>query len=194
MNYCELRKALKSTENLALPTAKSLFESGTVFLKKTFCNATLTVFTNGFFTYTADSHTTVYAVDRCEIIHGNCSTDTFEWYITLVLNAEERLENNNTRRNVSSWYSYDNICTDLESDTNTEFSVDLLLDSDFISRAVKQLTLKQQQVLRYYYFAGLTHQEIADMLGIKRPVVSKTIAAACKKLKKIFVKNEFYYV
>ena len=52
--------------------------------------------------------------------------------------------------------------------------------------AMGKLTERQQKIIQLYFYKGLTQYEIAEELGIARPVVSKTMTAAIKKLKKSF--------
>lgn len=49
-----------------------------------------------------------------------------------------------------------------------------------------QLTDRQQEIIQLYFYKGLNQYEIAEELGIVRPVVSKIMAAAIKRLKKSF--------
>lgn len=49
-----------------------------------------------------------------------------------------------------------------------------------------KLTDRQQEIIQLYFYKGLNQYEIAEELGIVRPVVSKIMAAAIKRLKKSF--------
>lgn len=49
-----------------------------------------------------------------------------------------------------------------------------------------KLTERQQEIIQLYFYKGLNQYEIAEELGIARPVVSKIMTAAIKKLKKSF--------
>lgn len=51
---------------------------------------------------------------------------------------------------------------------------------------VHKLTDRQQEIIQLYFYKGLNQYEIAEELGIVRPVVSKIMAAAIKRLKKSF--------
>ncbi len=50
------------------------------------------------------------------------------------------------------------------------------------------LTERQRQCIELYYFRNLKMAEVADVLGLKISTVSRHIAAAMKKLKKL---NDF---
>lgn len=52
--------------------------------------------------------------------------------------------------------------------------------------AMGKLTDRQQEIIQLYFYKGLNQYEIAEELGIVRPVVSKIMAAAIKRLKKSF--------
>ena len=52
--------------------------------------------------------------------------------------------------------------------------------------AMGKLTERQSEVIQLYFYKGMTQQEIADELGTARPVVSKIMKAALKKIKKVF--------
>ena len=52
--------------------------------------------------------------------------------------------------------------------------------------AMGKLTERQQEIIQLYFYKGLNQYEIAEELGIARPVVSKIMAAAIKKLRKSF--------
>lgn len=51
---------------------------------------------------------------------------------------------------------------------------------------IYKLTDRQQEIIQLYFYKGLNQYEIAEELGIVRPVVSKIMAAAIKRLKKSF--------
>lgn len=58
--------------------------------------------------------------------------------------------------------------------------------SVFSAIAEPKLTDRQQEIIQLYFYKGLNQYEIAEELGIVRPVVSKIMAAAIKRLKKSF--------
>lgn len=51
-----------------------------------------------------------------------------------------------------------------------------------IESALDFLTEKQRQRVVLYYFGGYTHREIAEMEGIKRQVVERSVQSALKKI------------
>ena len=53
-----------------------------------------------------------------------------------------------------------------------------------LNTAVNQLSAKQRQAILNYYYDGLTHQEIAEVMGLQnKKAVSKLIARGIKALK-----------
>lgn len=57
---------------------------------------------------------------------------------------------------------------------------------DELNRAIESLTETQQRRIRLFYFEGLTEVQIADLEGVSKQNVSKSILSARKKLKKFF--------
>lgn len=54
--------------------------------------------------------------------------------------------------------------------------------------AVNELSVKQRRRLLLHFTDGMTHREIADMEGVNRASVSRSIDAALKKLRKELAK------
>ncbi len=107
-----------------------------------------------------------------------------------LLKNEDRLEYNNdhanTRRHVPL-------------DTNKDGGADCLAvddeslqalfegepDEECLRLALKQLTPKQQALLRALFWNGVSISQYAQQVGISQPAVSQQFAAALKRLKKI---------
>lgn len=60
------------------------------------------------------------------------------------------------------------------------------LESDALHSAILMLPEIQRRRLIFYYYGGLTHQQIADIEGCAREVVTKSIMKAVRNLKKFF--------
>lgn len=54
--------------------------------------------------------------------------------------------------------------------------------------AMDKLTKRQMEVIRLYFYKGMSQQAIAQKLGIGRRAVGNCIEGALKKLKKFFKK------
>lgn len=200
MTYMKLVEALPSTEKKKMPTAKALRENVEVFIKKRINDtAMLTVYKNGYYTYSCDGRTTVYAVDRCTCVSYQYSdsrqhtVNTFdmEWHFPLILCAEERLERNSVQRRENCQYSYDNIPTDVAGDADIVTDMEIKVEKELIEAAINTLTLRQQDIVRQYINNGKTHQEIADELGVSRSFVSKEIRTSCNKMSKVLNREDF---
>ena len=55
--------------------------------------------------------------------------------------------------------------------------------------AMDKLTKRQMEVIRLYFYKGMSQQAIAQKLGIGRRSVGNCIEGALKKIKKIFQKS-----
>lgn len=63
----------------------------------------------------------------------------------------------------------------------------------FALEGMKCLTPKQRAIWEYDKFDKLTHQQIADKIGISRPVVSKHLKAATNRMSKWFIAHQQVY-
>ena len=202
MNYIslrELRGLVKRTKGRKLPTAKALRESGAEVVARAEigADAALTVYRNGFFTYSAAGGTTVYAVDRCagyayddgEVLDAELF-DGGEWTLRLMMAGEDRLEHNRNAREEKKrlYYKDDHQGGDLERDEIRDpgdFTLNLE-SKEAVDRLLDVLTDRQRKTVELYFMEGLTQQEIAERLGIGQRSVSYALEAAVKKIKKVF--------
>lgn len=60
------------------------------------------------------------------------------------------------------------------------------LESDELHSAILKLPEIQRRRLILYYYGGLTHEQIAEIEGCARAVITKSIAKAINNLKKFF--------
>ena len=207
LTFAKFKALVSSTEGMKLPTVKALRESGTqvLALVKTKDGA-LTVFRNGFFMYeTKSGHATVYAVDRCarivlspmnndeasvldETNFGDCP-----WPKVLEFAASERIANNiNRDARRQEVLSLDIFDEDYDTRLTVQPEMEIHLEEEDVSMeeserlraALAQLTKRQREVIRFYYFDGLTQEEIASQLGVSRPYITKTLNRAIEILRK----------
>ena len=160
--------------------------------------AALTAYENGYAVYEEDGAHTVMAIDRCGDYRYNFNDGTYEvvpaavfedveWSVRLVM------ENNRSKAvaineaasldcDGSDWS--DAVMVDFMDEENAE----MLAEEEIrkLYAAMSKLTERQQEIIQLYFYKGLNQYEIAEELGIARPVVSKIMAAAIKKLKKSF--------
>ena len=200
----ELRMQVSATSEGRLPTFKQLMEmKSAVVAKKVVNTALLTVYQNGYAVYEVDGARTVMAVDRCkeytyDFDNGTRITiqeelmENEEWSIRLLMEGEMRLEHN--RNKTSDKFE----CVSLEcdgSDWSATEIVDFLQEDNEealakelcrLYEAMDKLTKRQMEVIRLYFYKGMSQQAIAQKLGIGRRSVGNCIEGALKKIKKIF--------
>ena len=116
-----------------------------------------------------------------------------EWSVRLVMEGERRMESNRSKTvaineaasldcDGSDWS--DAVMVDFMDEENAEMLAEEELRK--LYAAMGKLTDRQQEIIQLYFYKGLNQYEIAEELGIVRPVVSKIMAAAIKRLKKSF--------
>lgn len=204
----ELRTRIRATSEGRLPTFKQLTEmKSSVVAQKVVNTALLTVYQNGYAVYEADGARTVMAVDRCKeytydfdngtrIIIQEELMENEEWSIRLLMEGEMRLEHN--RNKTSDKFE----CVSLEcdgSDWSATAIVDFLQEDNeevlaerelcWLHEAMAKLTKRQMEVIRLYFYKGMSQQAIAQKLGIGRRSVGNCIEGALKKIKKFFLEN-----
>lgn len=201
----DLKKMIALTGKMKLPSYRQLMEmESPVVASKRVDGAKITVYENGFASYTQGNAHTVMAVDRLsgyryDFVDGTSSFvpeevfDDSEWSVRLVMEGEKKLEHN---RNVMAER---NETSKTESDGTEDIAVGMIDFLDEANRkaladrelerlytAIGKLTERQQQVIQLYYFKEMTQQEIAEELGITRQRVGVILDGAIKKLKKAF--------
>ena len=191
----ELRTQISATSEGRLPTFKQLMEmKSAVVAQKVVNTALLTVYQNGYAVYEADGARTVMAVDRCkeytyDFDNGTRITiqqellENEEWSIRLLMEGEMRLEHNHNK-------TFDKFeCVSLEcdgSDWSAVASVDFLQEDNevvlaeielcMLYEAMDKLTKRQMEVIRLYFYKGMSQQAIADelnRLGVLSPAEYK---------------------
>lgn len=187
-----LRGMVDATKGKVLPTARALRESGASVIASTeVADSSLTVYESGFYTYATPAGTTVYAVDRCDdyayeggdVVPDELFDDE-DWAVRLLLFGEDRLEHNNDVRERGNHFSYSADTTERGDLRDPHDFVADLENRDLVERMMACLTEKQRRVVRMQFAEGLTHQQIADCLGIARQVATRRIESAIKKLTK----------
>ena len=198
LTFRQFKALLPETEGQKLPTVKALRELDTQVLAIVDTkDGVLTVFRNGFFMYeTKSGHATVYAVDRCSNIALNPMSDDptsvldetsfgdCPWPKVLEFVASERVAGNIVRdarrQEVLSLDVVDEdwdtrLAVQPEMETRLEEEDASMEESERLRSALAHLTKRQREVIRLYYFDGLTQEEIASQLGVSRPYITKTL-------------------
>ena len=192
ITFRDLKAMVGSTRGLAIPTPKTLRESGHAALEATVGTDTrLRVYSSGFYTYETPAGTTVYAVDRCagyEYDDGDCLAsqwfDEEDWVVRLALSAEDRLERNQRRREEEGHFSYSRDTVERDDLRDPQDFTAVLECCEQVERMLATLTEKQRQVVQLRFVQQLPQIEVARRLGISQPMVAKHLAAAIAKLKK----------
>lgn len=201
----ELKNCVDKVLEKKIPGYKQLMETNPVVAARATVNgATITAYTNGYAVYEADDAHTVLDVNRCgdyrydfndgtyEVVPAEVFEDA-EWTVRLVMEGERRMESNRSKTvaineaasldcDGSDWS--DAVMVDFMDEENAEMLAEEELRK--LYAAMGKLTDRQQEIIQLYFYKGLNQYEIAEELGIVRPVVSKIMAAAIKRLKKSF--------
>ena len=201
----ELKNTVATVIEKKLPKYAQLMEMNPVVAARTVVDgAKLTAYENGYAVYEQDGAHTVMAIDRCgdyrydfndgtyEVVPAEVFEDA-EWSVRLVMEGERRMESNRSKTvaineaasldcDGSDWS--DAVMVDFMDEENAEMLAEEELRK--LYAAMGKLTERQQEIIQLYFYKGLNQYEIAEELGIARPVVSKIMTAAIKKLKKSF--------
>ena len=209
LTFRQFKALLPGTEGQKLPTVKTLRELGIRVLAIVGTkDGVLTVFRNGFFMYeTKSGHATVYAVDRCSriVLHSardkpastldESSFGDCPWPKVLEFAANERITNNINRdarrQEVLSLDVMDEdwdmrLAVQSEMETRLEEEDASMEESERLRAALAKLTNRQREIIRLYYFDGLSQGEIAIRLTLDKSTVSITLKRAIEKVKRCF--------
>lgn len=201
----ELKAKIDAVTEKKLPQYKQLMEQNPVMVAQTTVNgATITAYQNGYAVYEADGAHSVMAVDRCGDYRYDFNDGTYqvvpaevfeeaEWSLRLIMEGERRMEHTRSVINSNNEeFMLSNDGTDWCEVAMVDFmeaeNAEMLADEELrkLYSAMGKLTERQREIIELYYFKGMTQQEIADELGIARPVVAKSMKASLNKLKKFF--------
>lgn len=201
----ELKNTVATVIEKKLPKYAQLMERHPVIVARTVVNgATLTAYENGYAVYEQDCAYTVMAIDRCGDYRYDFNDGTYEvvpavvfedaeWSVRLVMEGERRMESNRSKTvAINEAASLDCDGSDWSNAVMVDFmdeeNVEMLAEEELrkLYAAMSKLTERQQEIIQLYFYKGLTQYKIAEELGIARPVVSKIMTAAIKKLKKSF--------
>lgn len=191
----ELKNTVAAVIEKKLPKYAQLMEMHPVIAARTVVGgATLTAYENGYAVYEEDGAHTVMAIDRCGDYRYDFNDGTYEvvpaavfedaeWSVRLVMEGERRMESNRSKTvaineaasldcDGSDWS--DAVMVDFLDEENAEMLAEEELRK--LYAAMGKLTERQQEIIQLYFYKGLNQYEIAEELGIARPVVSKIMA------------------
>ena len=209
LTFRQFKALLPGTDGQKLPTVRALRESDIRVLAIVETeDGVLTVFCNGFFMYeTTSGHATVYAIDRCASIVlspvtagtlnalDESTLDDCPWTKVLEFAANERIVSN-ANRDVERQevLSLDAIDEDWDArrtvqpefETRLEEEEALMEESEKLRAALAKLTNRQREIVRLYYFEGMTQENIASRLKISQQATSKALKQSYQKIKDVF--------
>ena len=188
----ELKKIVKAADTeKRIPTVKSLMENEIVVKEVINAETDITVFENGYVLYRGYGKTTIFPLHACGQYEYQEATgcknvlneeffDNENWYIRLVMEAEDRLEFNQTKiRSNHGIFSYSDLPSEIK--ILEDHSANLLsraLNRELIRELMKDLSDKQKIVIELYFFQEMRQQDIADFLGVKQQSVYKLLNRA----------------
>ena len=194
----ELRGMVTVTESEdSVPTAKQLLESGAeVIVKEALTrDTTISVFANGFVLYRAGKHYTVFSIEDCGTYGYESVKDAFQvyeasffdnenWYVRLIMEAEDRLERNQDRiKSNHKVCSYDRMVEEgSEIESDEEGILESLVKDDLIKRMLEKLNERQREIIYLFYFEQWRQQDIAEYFGVSQQNVSDMIRRVLKIL------------
>lgn len=195
-------KELKGMVNLAedngrVPTAKQLIESGEeIIVKEVFDQeTTISVYANGFVLYRSEKHYTVFPISDCgnyeyEWVkgsprkYGSSFFDNENWYVRLIMEAEDRLAVNQEKiKSNHKVYSYDRMVeSGIEIESDEEDILESLVRNEFVKEMLGTLNERQREMMVLFYFEQWKQKDIAKYLDISQQGVSSMIRRMVKDL------------
>lgn len=194
----ELKKIVKVADTeKRIPTAKSLMEKDIVVKEVINAETDITVYENGYVLYREYGKTTIFPLHACgqyeyQGVAGASNVleedffDNENWYIRLIMEAEDRMEFNQSKiRSNHGIFSYSDLPADVKimEDHNTDL-LNVALDRELIRELMTDLTNRQRTVIELFFFQEMRQQDIADQLGIKQQSVYDSLSLGLKKMRK----------
>lgn len=194
----ELKKIVKAADTeKRIPTVKKLLEKEVVVKEVINADTDITVFENGYVLYRGYGKTTIFPLHACgqyeyKGVAGGSNVlkedffDNENWYIRLIMEAEDRLEFNQTKiRSNHGIFSYSDLSTDVKIlEDHTANLLNAVLDRELLRELMTDLTDRQRIVIDLFFFQEMKQQDIADQLGIKQQSVYDTLNLGLKKMRK----------
>ena len=74
---------------------------------------------------------------------------------------------------------------------STDIVCDVEMQEEIMELLDKVLTERQREVIKMYFWEGMTQEQISDKLGISRPAITKMLANSLENLRNIMEKSDF---
>lgn len=189
----------KAGQEGRVPTARMLKESDmeVIVREKIGSETEISVYPNGYVLYQVGNRYTVFPLEECgtygyEAVDGESKVyessffDNENWYVRLIMEAEDRMERNQEKIKTNhKVYSYDRIKEeygDLE-DPGLD-PVRRMIRSEYIRHMMELLNEKQKTVIYLFYMEEWRQKDISDYLGVSQQSVSEMIKRALAILRK----------
>jgi RNA polymerase sigma factor (sigma-70 family) len=155
----------------------------------------LRAYQNGYALFEAENKSTVFRADYCggysyysrtgEVPLTESYFAETDWWVRLLMEAEDRLTHNRNARIESYEVSYESSIEDVRSWMQSEDPIleDFVYQEQF-QYAFEIMTERQREVVRKYYLEGYEQKEIAADYGISQQAVAVTLSDVRKKFKK----------
>ena len=110
--------------------------------------------------------------------------DNENWYVRLIMEAEDRLERNQDRiKSNHKVCSYDRMVEEgSEIESDEEGILESLVKDDLIKRMLEKLNERQREIIYLFYFEQWRQQDIAEYFGVSQQNVSDMIRRVLKIL------------
>lgn len=199
----ELRKRLNvlPKKGRETPKYKGLLQSEKkVLISSSVAGATVTVYENGYVLYRSEIGSTVfpfpdsgdylYESSRAgsqEVVDGE-SFESAAWYVRLVIEGEDHLNDNSERRYYAHTVSYSAVSEEWKELLDRVGSVEDVLSAREqeakVARIMERLTVKQRDVVIGKFWSDKSFSQVADDLGIDRKNAWRSMESALRKMKK----------
>ena len=203
-----LRAILPSTNGMETPSETWFRENHCEMLFSERCGeGTVTIFTNGFYTYTEDEgeHLSILRVDGFKRLRYDFADNTQSiveekeyldspFLVALYINGKNQWDRNTLKRSAYRHeYYLENDSTDWGEEAMIPSAENVFFNrtekeekASLLERAMSFLTGRQREFVRLFYFEGLTQAQIAHKWGVRAPTVIDIQKAAIRRLKKSF--------
>lgn len=185
-------------ERKRVPGAEDLKKESEILLKEVMgTGASISVYKNGYVLYEAESGKTVFSLKDCgeysyESVTENSQIVKYEifdneaWYIRLVLEGEDRLEENGSRKHNKHTISYS-----LESEEwnvmkdSTKDLAQMVTDEELWKRVKSVMDRRQWEAFYRVYIDGEKTVDVAKSMGVARQSVADMNRRSIGRIKKI---------
>ncbi len=206
-----LRSILPKTTGLNSPSEIWFRENvDQILCSKTCGDGLITVYSNGFYTYTEDEgeHLAILRVDGFERLRYDFVDDTTyiveeadyidsPYMVALYINGKTQWDINASKRSMyRHGYYLENNSKDWGSEAMVPSAEDEYIaretrkeELSMLTESLAKLTKRQKQIVKLYFDDGLKQEAIAKRLGVRQQSVRDVLGAAIKNLRNNFQRS-----